>query len=55
MIVDSRDTIHPHPKGCGLLCPLTPRDKKRSRSYRHIILDLRGPLDYDHLVFFGSA
>jgi len=23
----TRSTIHPHPKGCGLLYPLTPRDK----------------------------
>jgi hypothetical protein len=24
----ARGTIHPHPEGCGLLYPLTPRDKK---------------------------
>jgi hypothetical protein len=29
----SRGTIHPHPEGCGLLYPLTPRDKCNVRSH----------------------
>ena len=32
----SRGTIHPHPKGCGLLYPLTPRDKTQRRTDNHI-------------------